>query len=183
MSNYVVQPRLHAARVSDSDKVYKRVGAQTDKWEAVSQRGLKKIVNLCGNVRPVWNKKEKKFVFEVGIYGQGNIVKNLEIYSDMYAVMSSAMLLYRVMCLFKCNVISEGPKGYKCTWWVTLQHKLTGEYLQFGEWKGAAGIWTRFLVEKELPQEYAEDLLLLLNELYSKDCPHPYDGCVAGSVA
>lgn len=30
---------------------------------------------------------------------------------------------------------------------------------------------------------FSNDIILLLNEICSPDCPHPYDGLVAGSVA
>jgi len=187
MSNiYVVNPPNVSKRVDD--KVYDRVKIQTQKWTPLPDSSG---VELIGNVRPVWNKKEKKFSFvpypsldDTEKNGKTLIIKNYyKEYDNMHKVISSAMLLYRLLCLFKCTVVSEGPEGYKCTWWITLKHNKTGERLMFGEWKGAAGIWTRFHNTEELPVSYRKDILGLLNKLCAEDCPHPYDGCVAGSVA
>ena len=33
------------------------------------------------------------------------------------------------------------------------------------------------------PAEFERDMLELLELLFDPECPHPYDGCVAGSVA
>ena len=174
-NRYLIDPPVVQDRVDE--EVYARVREQTAKWTPVDH-----MVKGCGNVRPNWNNKTKKFVFKD---------PNLnERFSDFYKthtmfhdVISSALLLYRLLCLYKATVETEGPEGYKCTWWVTLKHNETGELLTFGDWKGAAGTWTRFHKIGELPKSYRDDTLLLLNEICSPDCPHPYDGCVAGSVA
>lgn len=171
---YIVDPPVCTDRVDD--KVYARVKKQTSKWEPVAvppDCG-------CGNVRPVWDKTKGKFVFEQPGKDFLEFYKN---YDMMSSVISSAMLLYRLLCHFECPVMTEGPEGYKCIWWVTLKHKETGELLTLGEWKGAAGTWTKYHSDKELPAAFKKDILALLNELCAKDCPHPYDGTVAGCVA
>lgn len=205
---YLIQPHYSAKRVEDD--VYQTTTYETDKWEpvinnelldtalhAVSDQtprlmGINKDLDAalekhlkgtytpdddttyCSNVRPTYDQITKTFSF------QGHYV----LYSgNMNEIMSSALLLYRLLCLFKCQVISYGPEGYKSVWWITLKHKQSGEILQFGEWKGAAGIWTKFHNTDELPEPYKQDVLDLLNVIYSENCPHPYDGCVAGSVA
>lgn len=166
---YIVNPIYVQERVDK--KVYARVEKQTAKWTPVTNMG-----DSCGNVRPIWDIKKGKFSFSLkDEFNPGCC--------GMYQVISSALFLYRLLCLFKCTVKSEGPEGYKNTWWITLQHKETGEKLTFGEWKGAAGTFTRFHAVKELPASYKKDTVALLNEICSPDCPHPYDGCVAGSVA
>jgi hypothetical protein len=149
-------------------KVYDRAAKAASPWEVAT---APKDLVTCGNVRPVFNKTTHKFEFQEG-------------YDNMYEAISSALMLYRLLCLFggKVTVVPKKHQ-YKCIWWFTLKHKETGEYLQFGEWKGAAGIWTRFHSRDELPGSYKADILTLLNELISKNTPHPYDGTVAGSVA
>jgi hypothetical protein len=135
----------------------------SNKWTPVP-RGT---IDLCGNVRPSYN---KVFSFIGDNY-------------SMFEVIPSSLLLYKLLCLYKAKVHSEGPEGYKTVWSICLQHKKTKEILMFSEWKGAAGIWTRFYTQEELPQAYKEDLIELLNHLVSDNCLHPYDGLVAGSVA
>lgn len=97
------------------------------------------------------------------------------------SVISSALLLYRLCCLFKCQVDVEGPQGYKVVWSVHLQHKSSGHYVGFSEWKASA----LFRASKFPPTGTAfdEDWLDLLNLLLDRQCPHPYDGTVAGTVA
>lgn len=168
-NQYVVNPEYVMDRVEPN--VYDRVYKEANKWEFVEPPEI----GMCGNVRPSYNTIANEFTFEGSQFDENRI--------GMYNVISSALLLYRLMCIFECNVKSAGREGYKCMWWITLKHKETGEFLQFGEWKGAAGIWTKFHSKDELPKEYKRDVILLLNELCSQDCPHPYDGCVAGSVA
>lgn len=51
-------------------------------------------------------------------------------------VMSSAMLLYRLCCLFDCTV--EGRSGYANVWAIQLKHKATGECAGFSEHNGGA---------------------------------------------
>ena len=165
--NYFCNPTYIQKRDGDYEKATKI----TSKWEPVSSKDH----DLIGNVRPTFSLETEKFTF--------SHEKFLPDYIGMYHVISSALLLYRLICLYKAEVYTEGPEGYKCIWWITLKHKETGEVLMFGEWKGAAGIWTRYHNSKELPASYKKDTLNLLNFLVSKTCPHPYDGLVAGSVA
>lgn len=168
VNNYIIQP-LYIQDRNDSS-IYADTAAITAKWVPSDNMGGN------GNIRPTFNISTGKFTFDEHEYGE-------EGYCGMYTAMSSAMLLYRLLCLYQAKVTSEGPDGYKCIWWITLKHKATNETITFGEWKGAAGIWTRHINIKELSEAYKNDLLELLNLLYSKICPHPYDGLVAGSVA
>jgi len=174
---YVVDPPICGSRVDN--KVYARVKVQTDKWEP--QMDMDADGN--GNIKPVMDRDTGKFLFKEYDFGKGNYAEFQEDYASISEAISSAMLLYRLLCHYKCTVISEGPDGYKTVWWVTLKHKATGEMLTFGEWKGAAGVWTKFVHQKEAPKVFIKDMLLLLEELCAQDCPHPYDRCVAGSIA
>ena len=174
MSNYICNPDYNQERLPDT--AYAKAKKITDKWEPI-QRNLE----TCGNVRPTFNTKTNRFGFSHELS-----FKEDSQYVGMYNVISSALLFYRLFCLwaFTWNVCDgEGAQRYKCIWWLTLRHKDTGEILQFGEWKGAAGIWTRFHRHQELPATYKKDLLELMNFIVSNKVPHPYDGCVAGSVA
>lgn len=167
---YIIQPEYIQDR--NGDGIYAKAAKITAKWVPSQENE-----GGNGNVRPTFNEKTGEFLFST-LHSE---FKNG--YCGMYKVMSSAMLLYRLLCLFQAKVTSEGPDGYKCIWWITLRHKRTDETVTFGEWKGAAGIWTKHLSINELSETYKADLLELLNLLYSKTCPHPYDGLVAGSVA
>jgi hypothetical protein len=167
---YIIDPPEIQARVKA--KVYARADRQTDKWESCTQPEIEFI----GNVRPVWNKATNRFVF------RDLTLSDWKRFPLMSSVISSALLLYRTLCLFGAPVKVEHA-NYKCIWWVCLRHIETGEYLVLGEWKGAAGTWTEYHSAKELPKAFRQDILLLLNELCAPDCPHPYDGLVAGSVA
>jgi len=165
---YYCQPDLNAGRKAN----YKRAAKITSVWEPISPKDQE----LCGNVRPNFNTVTKKFVF-------GNHDCFSKGYAGMWEAISSALLLYRLLCLYKAPVETFGPDGYKVIWWVALRHKETGEVLMFGEWKGAAGTWTRFHDHKELPKTFKRDTLSLMNLLISDQCPHPYDELTAGGVA
>jgi len=168
---YIVEPRYIQERNKDS--IYTKASRITDKWEPSNQDE-----GINGNVRPIYTVATGKFSFKD---------QDSPFHDDktrgMYEVIPSSLLLYRLLCLYKAEVITEGPDGYKCIWWITLKHKATGDKLTLGEWKGAAGIWTSYYSLKELPSSFKKDILSLLNLLVSETCPHPYDGLVAGSVA
>jgi hypothetical protein len=97
-------------------------------------------------------------------------------------VISSALLMYRLCCLWPVNTEAEGWQGYKLVWTVTLRHKATGMFVQMSEWKGAPLV--RFSSGAKVPPGgYEADLLELMDLLCSDKCPHPYGGTVAGSMA
>jgi hypothetical protein len=176
---YIIDPPEVQARVTS--KTLARVAKQMAKWTPVSYRRAHKDNpdGFCGNVRPNWDKARNRFVF---LPEQRR--PDWERFPLMSSVISSAMLLYRTLCLFGAPVrVVSKRNQYKCIWWISLRHKESGEILQLGEWKGAAGTWTKYHSSTELPKTFRQDTLLLLNELCSPDCPHPYDGLVAGSVA
>jgi hypothetical protein len=175
-TNYIVNPRYTQARNKDQSLYTKTVKNLSAKWTPVVHP---KDTEFMGNVRPNWDRENKKFVFR-----PDNARSDWGKFPGMPEVISSALLLYRLLVLFTAKVKVDPARGrYKCVWWITLKHKETGELLMFGEWKGAAGIWTRFSNHKELPPTYKADMLELMNTLADPKCPHSYDGLVAGSVA
>lgn len=101
---------------------------------------------------------------------------------SFHRVIPSALLMYRLSCLFEGNATFYGPKGYKFVWQFPLKHKETGESICFGEWKGASLFWTNHGIESA-PKAFKRDVERLISALVSKRCPHPYDGLVAGGVA
>lgn len=117
----------------------------------------------CFGFRSYWDDDTKQYEF------------------DMYRVMSSALLLYRVCCLFAgIHIDVMGRDAYKMVWQAEVKHKATGEAMGFSEWKGAALVRVSDLT---LPKEVESDMLDLLNLLFDTNFPHPYDGTVAGCVA
>ena len=107
------------------------------------------------------------------------------VYSNRFSFqtpISSALLLYRLCCLFPCEVKTYGPEGYKRVWFVKLRHKETDNIIGFTEHKAAIKFYA-----KKLPltgsATFDHDWLSLVNLLLHPQCPHPYDGTVAGSVA
>ena len=169
-NNYYVQPRFSAKR--NDSKIYAKAELITDKWKIPDKEFEG---TTCGNVRPAFNIETKKFTWDSDT-APCNV--------GMYHAISSALLLYRLLCLFG-SPVQVVPKDdqYKCIWWVTLEHKKSHQILQFGEWKAAAGIWTTYHSIEKMPASFKADILELLNLIVSRTCPHPYDGCVAGSVA
>lgn len=106
-----------------------------------------------------------------------------EKYASFYEAIPSALLMYRLACLFEGSIEAAGQEGYKVVWSMALKHEPSGEFLTFGEWKGGALFWTKFMSHEKLPKGFKKDTLALLEALLSKQCPHPYDGLVAGGVA
>lgn len=44
---------------------------------------------------------------------------------DYKCIISSALLMYRLCCLFQCQVEVRGPWGYKSVWSIYLKHRST----------------------------------------------------------
>ena len=59
----------------------------------------------------------------------------------------------------------------------------TGEALGFSEWKGSPLLRISPETVADAPAEFKRDMLELLDILCDPECPHPYDGVVAGSIA
>ena len=100
----------------------------------------------------------------------------------MSMVMSAPLGYYRLICIFKAAP-QIATDGYKQLLAFPLQHRNTESYLEFTDYKGGFGIAAHFTDASQLPMEYKQDLLELLNFLTSNEVAHPYDKTVAGSVA
>lgn len=175
---YLVQPEQYGERKAD----YKKGEIINTKWKAISAEEAydKGKSGFSGNISHAIkvNPKTKKIKLTEK-YSNSN-ENNL----DLSETISSALALYRMICMIKNPIVeTEGAEGYKVPWSLKLIHVETGEILGFSEWKGAFGIWTRFYETKELPESFKRDLTEILNFMLSDKSPHPYDGCTAGSVA
>lgn len=170
MENYVVNPRYNQRRNKDHELHAKTVKKLKAKWRPVAPQ-----TGLYGDQRPEWERATRKFVLREESNDLGK-------YKYMCEVISSALLLYRLIVLFAAKVYSVPLRiQYANVWWVTLKHKETGTLLTFGERKAAAGIWTS-VHRDQMPESFKADVLELLDILTDPKCPHPYDGCVAGSA-
>ena len=176
MRNYLTNCEMGLERNAD----YKRGREVMELFEAIPR-----VDDLgCGNVSGhlVVNIKTKRARFVPDYCDACGPYENPKAVGFWQAI-PSALLMYRLACLFPGQIETEGHEGYKVTWTMTLRHKATGEILGFGEWKGGALFWTKYGSYKELPTQFRSDLLKLINLLISDVSPHPYDGVVAGSVA
>lgn len=179
---YVIDPPTFMHRVDWDDIVYKRVEAVMAKWVprpldddfAADELFLEDIMFRTEHPgRVAYNKESKTISFMTGPKRLSEL--------DLWYVMSSAMLLYRLCCLFSgLRVHVKGPAGYKYVWTAEVQHVATGGLVNFGEHKGASHVSASHL---QGPKEFLDDMLELLNLLYDEKCLHPYDGLVAGCVA
>jgi hypothetical protein len=84
--------------------------------------------------------------------------------------MSSALVLYRLMCLFPGSPIDYGD-GYKSVWSVYLRNPTNN--VEIYDYKGGFSMRCR---------RNNEDVQELLAVLLHPECPHPYDGVIAGKV-
>ncbi len=113
-----------------------------------------------------------------------NAFNNREKGYMLYEVMSSALMLYRLICMFPNPVvICQGAAGYKVPWEMFFKHKETGHVICMSEWKGSFNLRSEFNDINDVPLSLQEDLCMLFDLLYSNNSPHPYDHTVAGSCA
>lgn len=133
--------------------------------------------NVCGQLVVSVKTKKPRFVDGYLKAVSGNRAVGF------YAAIPSALLMYRLSCLFAGTISTEGWEGYKVVWQMTLKHKPSGKTITFGEWKGGALFWLPEHKHNQLDTEFKQDLIKLLTVLVSDTAPHPYDGTVAGSVA
>lgn len=100
------------------------------------------------------------------------------------SIISSSLALYRLMCIFGSPpIMPVRSELYKTLWEYPLKHRATGICLTLLDYKAGFTINTLFSDEKDLPSDFASDMLDLLNFLVSDQVTHPYDGTVAGTVA
>lgn len=181
---YPVDPPRVQTRVGR--EMYERVEAVNGAWTPVSPAEVegKDMCGLMdfsmGSKKPetdiVWDEATGQAVYE-----PRSFTRNSQELLAYKSIISSALLMYRLCCLFPCDVRVDGPEGYKLVWSIYLKHKGTNTYVGFSEWKGSP----TFLMSETLltGTAFDEDWLALLNLLLDPNCPHPYDGTVAGSVA
>lgn len=156
--------------VEDRTGNYAKQTAIAEKWSVVKQRQ-----DGNGNVSStIYFDPKDGFKFK-------KYEDRLDSDIPLYRLISPALAMYRLVCIF-----FETPKcydGYKMVWEYNLKHKETGIGVSLSEWKGAFGIWTTHYSFTEVSGGLRDDIFELLGHLVSKECAHPYDGLVAGSVA
>lgn len=105
-------------------------------------------------------------------------------YYMLYEMMSSALMLYRLICMFpNPKVVCVGSVGYKVPWEMFFKHKETGYIICMSEWKGSFSLRTECYDIKDMPLSLQKDMCMLFDLLFSNNSPHPYDHTVAGSCA
>lgn len=184
---YPVEPPRVQKRVAGN--MHERVARITGAWQPVpvaEVQALEMVTLSDSQTRShrgkqaiciVWEEATAQVVYQI----HAGRVQDWEKLLAYKAIISSALLLYRLCCLFKCDVKGRGPDGYKIVWSTYVKHRTTNTYVGFAEWKASP----MFLTSNYPPTGTAfdEDWLALLNLLFDPRCPHPYDGTVAGSVA
>lgn len=155
---------------------YKKMKLVQPKFR-VTKKNVDGCGNLCGDL--FVNRNTKKAKFKPGQRG------NLSSLTDttnvgFYEALPSALLMYRLACLFPGSIETMGQDGYKFVWQFRLEHVATKTKITFGEWKGGSLFWTE---GTKVDKAFLKDVEELITLLVSDNCPHPYDGLVAGSVA
>ncbi len=146
------------------------------KWEV-----LEKPVLAHGNINMIlrFDKRVNRFMF-LKDWRKG--FKDREHYLAFYEVISSAFLLYRLICIgFYPH--SFDTDSYKSLWSVGLKHRETGHQISLDDHKAGSHLASFFSERTEMPPIFERDLLELLDFLVSNQLVHPYDLTVAGSVA
>lgn len=186
---YKIDPPRHCERVDDT--VYKIARHICAKWQPVKRSDLR-IEDITGmNFLEISNMDQPRYT--KGIY-YSEIDKQVYLKDKSVAtsadwplgnessvLISSHLLMYRLCCLFKGHVDVSGPQGYKSVWEVYMRHKSTGQLISFTEHKGSPSFYSSIFPPTD--SEFDGDWVDLLNLLLDRECPHPYDGLVAGSVA
>ena len=170
--DYLLQPQYYQERAKDrvlQDAIY-------EKWQLINHQ------NIHANISQyLWyNIDNQEFAFSEDIFPRiGNhLISN--------NVISSAFLLYRLMSMkfpprFPQN--GEEDEFYKSIWAVSLKHKQSGQILNFNDYKAGWHLGMIYSDPKDIPTDFREDVLQLLNFLISNQVVHPYDLTVSGSVA
>jgi len=182
MANYLVNPPYTQERLGN----YERAKEITTKWTPINHNhtSTNSIIDseTSGNFMSslvYLHFEDGKFSFDPPTKQAMEDGTKLALPTYLHHVISSALLLYRLNCLFVIWNIFEDVPRYKTLWWIVVRHKKTGKHLMFGEYKGAAGL----NYTCPMKPSFKKDTLELLNFLVSNECPHPYDKTVAGSVA
>ena len=146
------------------------------KWEV-----QKRATNMHGNINMIlrFDKRINRFLF---LDDWPKSIKERAYHLSFYEVISSAFLLYRLICIgFYPQPFDKD--GYKTLWTVGLKHRETGHNVSLSDYKAGSNL-ASFVSEKtDMPPVFERDLLELLDFLVSNQLVHPYDLTVAGSVA
>lgn len=97
---------------------------------------------------------------------------------NFHDTISSHLLLYRLVSLFRCGIITTNLDYYKVNWTVILKGR-KGSYVYFGEWKGSPKIWVAGRITPTVRRDIRELVTLLIDPELTID----YDGTIAGSQA
>lgn len=170
--NYLIQPQYYQERAENcilQDII-------VEKWQSIED------INLHANISPFlcYDVHNQEFIFNDIMFSRdkSKLISN--------NVISSAFLLYRLLSIgYTPNFPKNGIEqvAYKSLWTISLEHKQTGQNLNFYDYKGGWNIGTIYSDPNEMPYDFKEDLLRLMNFLISNDIVHPYDLTVSGSVA
>ncbi len=180
--NYLVQPEYMLGRDAD----YKAQEYLNSVFETISEIPDSGTNGNIGNDIHV-NRRTKKatLIKAPNLFENEVAYKKFEIkFCRLYRAISSALALYRLICIFPNPKFTElsGSDGYKMPWEIMLRHKETGEYIGFGEWKGSFNV-RGTKNANEYNEKTLTDFVKLVGLILSNKSPHPYDGNVAGSVA
>jgi hypothetical protein len=177
MRNYLVQPKMIVKRNANYDLL-----SEIKSFSAIEEPEEN---DSCGNIewRILYNIKTKKFERFDDEVDVTQILNKTHL--NLYQIISSALAMYRLACLFEGKIYIYGQEKYKFVWEMFLKHN-SGEIITISEWKGAFGIRSRYgsiKVDTEYWNWIIDDVIKLLNVIISPECPHPYDGLIAGGVA
>lgn len=146
-----------------------------NKWKGIINDNINVNMNLCNN-----------FILSDNI-NEGIIIEKkvdlIKYEKSFINCISSPMLLYRCCCIFPNNVNINNE--YKQIWTCFIKNKESNNIILLSEIKGTPyiGIENNFENINEIPNQFLNDILELLNYLLSDQCVHPYDNIVAGTHA
>jgi hypothetical protein len=152
----------------------------------------------CGNIGSyfVYDTNEKKIIMN-----KERIFPLEDNQMSLSRTISSSFALYRLLAIL--GPLKLTSDGYKSIWYIRLKHKETDNIFTLYDYKGAFSIGSEFVeffgdpslindkksffgkmkTIQSIPESFKNDILRLLNLICSDESPHPYDGCVAGSIA
>lgn len=181
-NQYLVQPKYILERNADY-KTQQHINSVFETVDTIPDTGTSGNLGMDLHV----DIKTKKVVFKERpnmFSKEGGYEKFMKKYAYLSRAIPSALALYRLICIFPNPKFTEltGSEGYKMPWEIMLRHKETGEFVGFGEWKGAFNV-RGTKSTNEYDKRTLKDFIKLVNLILSEKSPHPYDGTVAGSVA
>jgi hypothetical protein len=165
--NYFVCPQFHAERLKP--EAYQQSKLLQEHWAPAIT--IPTELHRSGTRGLCYDTETNLWGYDDSYYSNPKLL-------GMAETISSALILYRLICVFRLAIHTPGPEGYRTVWRMAMRHQGTGEVVVFHDDKGA---WTFGHVAAKLPEEFRRDLLTLLNHVVGS-CPHPYGSVVAGSV-